>query len=257
MSDLVKGKTAIVTGSNRGIGKSIVEKLAQNGAKTIFACARKQNNEFEKDMASLSKTSSTNIVPVYFDLEDKEAMKEAVKKIRSISKNIDILVNNAGILSEYNLFYMISAEKVKKTFEVDYFAQIEFTQYIARIMQKNKSGSIIFISSIASIDAFFSSFDYAACKAAINVSALQMAKELGGQGIRVNVIAPGVIETDMIKDVDKKSKEDLLPSIYLNRYGTKEDVANTVLFMASDLSSYITGQVLRVDGGITPPRARW
>ena len=257
MSDLVKGKTAIVTGSNRGIGKSIVEKLAQNGAETIFACARKQNNEFEKDMASLSKTSSTNIVPVYFDLEDKEAMKEAVKKIRSISKNIDILVNNAGILSEYNLFYMISAEKAKKTFEVDYFAQIEFTQYIARIMQKNKSGSIIFISSIASIDAFFSSFDYAACKAAINVSALQMAKELGGQGIRVNVIAPGVIETDMIKDVDKKSKEDLLPSIYLNRYGTKEDVANTVLFMASDLSSYITGQVLRVDGGITPPRARW
>lgn len=256
MEGILKNRTAIITGSNRGIGRAIMEKFAANGA-DIFACARMKNEAFEKDIKGLEARYDVEIHPIYFDFEDKESMINAVKKIRSYKKKIDVLINNAGILSDYQLFTMISIDKVKKIFDVDFFAQMEFTQYIARLMQRNNSGSITFISSIASIDAFFSSYDYAACKAAVNVSVIQMARELGAQGIRVNAVAPGVIETDMIKDVDQSSKESLLPAIYLNRYGTKDDVANVVLFLSSDLSSYITGQIIRVDGGIAPPRARW
>ncbi len=253
---MLRGKTSIITGSNRGIGRAILGKFAEQGS-DIFACARTENPEFEEDIKDLSDKYGVEIFPIYFDFEDKESMLNAVKKIRSYNKDIDVLINNAGILSEYQLFTMISVDKVRKLFDVDYFAQMEFTQYIARLMQRKKTGSITFISSIASLDAFFSSYDYAACKAAINISVTQMARELGAQGIRVNAIAPGVIETDMIKDVDQTSKESLLPAIYLNRYGTKDDVANAVLFISSELAAYITGQIIRVDGGIAPPRARW
>lgn len=256
MDGLLKDKTAIITGSNRGIGRSILEKFVENQC-NVFACARTKNSEFESSLRKLEQKYRVEIRPVYFDLGNEAAIVDAVKQIRSYKKDIDILVNNAGVLSDYQLFTMISIEKVKKLFDVDFFAQMEFTQYIVRLMQKNKHGSIVFISSIASLDAFFSSYDYAACKAAINVSVVQLAREFGAQGIRVNAIAPGVIETEMIKDVDQSSKESLLPAIYLNRYGNKDDVANVVLFAASDLSSYVTGQIIRVDGGIAPPRARW
>ncbi len=253
---MLKGKTAIVTGSNRGIGREIVEVFAENGA-DIFACARNASCEFEEDMKKLSDKNNCNIYTVYFDLSDSNTIKKAVMDIRSKHKKIDILINNAGILSEYQRFLMMPMERVRNLFEIDYFSQMEFTQMVARNMQKNKEGSIVFISSIASIDAFFSSFDYGACKAAINLSVKQLSREMGEVGIRVNAVAPGVIETEMIKDVNKKSKESLLPAISLKRYGNKRDVANAVLFLASEMSLYITGQVLRVDGGIAPPRATW
>jgi len=256
MEAMLNKKTAIITGSNRGIGHAILEKFAANGA-NVFACARTESESFEKDIKELEAKYDVVIRPIYFDFENRESIINAVKQIRSYREKIDALINNAGILSDYQLFTMISIDQVKKIFDIDFFAQMEFTQYIARLMQRNSSGSITFISSIASLDAFFSSYDYAACKAAVNVSVVQLARELGAQGIRVNAVAPGVIETDMIKDVDQSSKESLLPSIYLNRYGTKDDVANAVLFLSSDLSSYITGQIIRVDGGIAPPRARW
>lgn len=256
MNGLLYKKTAIVTGSNRGIGRTIVETFAAHGA-SVFACSRKRTDAFVRDMEKIEARYGVKIQPVYFDFENHEEMKAAVKEIRGTKLPIDILVNNAGVLSPYQRFLMIPIENARKLFDVDYFSQMEFTQMIVRLMQRNEKGSIIYISSIASLDAFFSSFDYAACKAAVNISMCQQARELGAQGIRVNAIAPGVIETDMIKDVDQRSKQDLLPAILLGRYGTKQDVANAVLFMASDLSNYITGQILRVDGGITPPRSTW
>lgn len=256
MEGLLKNKNAIVTGSNRGIGRIIVETFAEHGA-NIFACTRRKTEEFEADMRILEEKYNVRIIPVYFDFENHEEIVSAVKEIRAMKMPIDILINNAGVLSDYQRFMMIPMEKVKKLFDVDFFAQMEFTQLIARLMQRNKSGSIVYISSIASIDTFFSSYDYAACKAAINASLKQQARELGELGIRVNGIAPGVIETDMIKDVDVESKNSLLPAIQLQRFGNSQDVANAVLFMASDLAGYITGQILRVDGGITPPRATW
>lgn len=254
--DILKGKNAIVTGANRGIGRAIVETFVQNGA-NVFACARSKNESFELDMKELESQYLCKIFPIYFDLLSHEQMVEAVKEIRSHKMKIDILINNAGVLSEYQRFLMTPLETTKKVFDIDFFAQMDFTQMIVRLMQRNRCGSIVYISSIASLDAFFSSYDYAACKAAVNIAMKQQAREFGELGIRVNAIAPGVIETDMIKNVDSESKDSLLPAIYLNRFGNKWDVASAVMFMASDLSSYVTGQILRVDGGITPPRATW
>lgn len=256
MERLLENKNAIVTGSNRGIGRAITESFAQQGA-TIFACARKKNVDFEQDMHSLEEKYECRIIPVYCDLCNSEEVKEAVKNIRREKLPIDILVNNAGILSEYQRFTMMPIENVRKLFDVDFFAQMEFTQLISRLMQRNRKGSIIYISSIASLDAFFSSYDYVSCKAAINAAMKQQARELGQSGIRVNAVAPGIIQTDMIKDSDKDNLNSILPAVMLQRFGKPMEIANVVMFLASDLASYITGQVIRVDGGTNPPRANW
>lgn len=256
MTGLLQGKNAIVTGANRGIGRAITEVFAQQGA-TVFACARKKNEAFENDMKTLEQEYGCIIIPIYFDMCNIEEMKDGVKEIRNRKLPIDILVNNAGILSEYQRFTMMPMEHVRKLFDVDFFAQMEFTQLIARLMQRNKRGSIVYISSIASLDAFFSSYDYVACKAAVNAAMKQQARELGESGIRVNVIAPGIVQTDMIKDSDEDNLKSILPAIMLARFGEKKEIANAVMFLASDLASYITGQVLRVDGGTNPPRANW
>lgn len=256
MHGLLEGKNAVITGANRGIGRATVEIFAQHGA-TIFACARDKCEAFEADMKNLEEKYNCTVFPVYFDLLDVEKVKNAVKSIRNKNVAIDILVNNAGILSTYQRFALMPIKKVKELFDVDFFAQMEFTQLMVRIMQKNKKGSIIYISSIASMDAFFSSYDYVACKAAINAAMKQQARELGESGIRVNAVAPGIVQTDMIKDSNKENLDSILPAIMLKRFGEKEEIANAVIFLASDLSSYITGQVLRVDGGTNPPRANW
>lgn len=253
---LLTGKTAIITGANRGIGRSIVEVMAQNGA-NIFACARKQNDEFEKDMYSLAEMNGIEVMPVYFELSDSQQMKDAVVQIRKRKLPIDILVNNAGILSEYKRFDMISTDEAKRLFDIDFFAQMELTQYISRLMQRNKRGSIIDISSIAGIDGFFSSYDYVACKAAVIAAVKQQARELGKYNIRVNSIAPGLVETGMIAENDQDNLNSIKPAIMLGRFGKPEEIANAVFFLASDLSSYITGQTIRVDGGTNPPRSDW
>lgn len=253
---LLDHKNAVVTGSNRGIGRAIVEAFAKQGA-TVFACARSKSTEFEADMHGLEEQYACEIIPIYFDLCDSDELKEGVKEIRARKLPIDILVNNAGILSEYESFMMMPMGKVRKLFDVDFFAQMEFTQLIARIMQKNKRGSIVYISSIASMDAFFASYDYVACKAAINAAMKQQARELGQSGIRVNVIAPGIVRTDMIENSDEYHLNSILPAIMLQRFGTRKEIADAVLFLASDLASYITGQILRVDGGTNPPKANW
>lgn len=253
---LLKGKTAIVTGANRGIGRSITDVFARNGA-DIFACARKRSDAFEKDMQSLAQANNIEVIPVYFELNNSLQIKDAVMQIRNHKRSVDILVNNAGILSEYKRFDMISMDEAKNLFDIDFFAQIELTQYISRLMQRNRKGSIIYISSIAGMDGFFSSLDYVACKAAVIAAVTQQARELGKYNIRVNSIAPGLVETGMIAENDQDNLNSIKPAIMLGRFGQAEEIANSVLFLASDLSSYITGQTIRVDGGTNPPKSDW
>lgn len=251
-------ETLIITGSNRGIGQSILLKFAEFGCKRIIACARKHTETFEYFINDIANKYGIDISPVYFDLSSQEETKSAVKQIRQLIdfKNV-VLVNCAGCLSEHLRFNMQPIENSKRLFEVDYWGQVYFTQLLSRHMQKHRNGNIIFISSISSFEGFFSSFDYCAAKAAINVTVKQMARELGRLNIRVNAVAPGLIETDMIKSSSQESFDLIKQGIMLGRLGKKEEVANTVAFLASNLATYITGQIVRCDGGTTPPKADW
>jgi len=245
---LLKGKNAIVTGCARGIGSSIVEVLAENGA-NVWACARKQTPEFENFLESLSSKYDVVIKPIYFDLSDKDQMKIAVKTIMSEKISVDILVNNAGIT--YNaLFQMSTIDKIQEVFDVNFISPFLFTQYIVKLMLKNKSGSIINISSSAALDGNSGRAVYGASKAALLCATKSLAAELGDQGIRANVIAPGITKTDMLSSMTEEVINETVMNTDMKRHGEPTDIANTVLFLASDLSSYITGQVIRVDGGM-------
>ncbi len=242
---LLKGKTAIITGCNRGIGKAILEKFAENGA-NIFACARKDYPEFVENINALAEKYSVEITPIYFDMTDEDAMKNAVMSIRKSRRNIDILVNNAGILADFNLFQMTPVENMRKVFEVNFFAQMKLTQYISRLM---KNGSIIFISSVVALDGSPGQIGYVGSKSALIGATKTLSIELGQFNIRVNAVAPGIIETDMGDELNQELAQDIIERSALKRRGTPIEVANTVLFLASDLSNYITGQYIRVDGG--------
>tara|TARA_Y100000590_G_C15727847_1_gene1015902 strand:- start:2695 stop:3447 length:753 start_codon:yes stop_codon:yes gene_type:complete len=248
-SYLLKSKTALITGCNRGIGKSILEKFAENGANCI-ACIRKPNPEFENFCNNLSKKNNVKINIVAFDLLNHNEIIGVIKKIFSITKEIDILVNNAGILFNA-LFQMTSEKKLKEMFQINFFSQMHLTQLVSREMVKNKKGNIIFISSTSAERNDMGRFAYSSTKAAISSAARVLAKELGNYKIRVNAICPGLTDTDMSKE---NTREDFLKEeinkISLKRMAEPNEIANVAVFLASDLSSYITGQNIVVDGGV-------
>ena len=255
---MLKGKNSIITGANRGIGAEILKIFAQNSiGGTIFACARKQNTEFEDNLKKLEEEYELRVIPVYFDLSEKEQINSALKEIKSYNVKIDTLVNNAGINTPYRRFQMIPIDDYRKAMESNVWGHMMLTQFVSRLMMKHKSGSIVNISSIAGTDGFYASCDYVASKATIKGITVQQARELGEFGIRVNAVAPGVTQTNMIEGNNDEMLKDLLPSIMLGRFGKPEEIANAALFLASDLSSYITGQEIRVDGGSSAPRAMW
>lgn len=246
---LLKNKTAIVTGCNKGIGKSVLEIFAQNHAK-IFACVRFIDEQFLKNVDQLKKRFQVEITPIEFDFKNEEQLKNAAKKIIENSNSIDILINNAGII-QTSLFQMTSLKDIKEIFEVNFFNQTIFTQLIIKSMVKKKSGSIIYISSSSAIDGNIGRNAYASSKAAINSQAKVLSRELGAHNVRVNVIAPGLTDTDMMsKNTPKDIKENVIANTSLKRIGKPEEIANTALFLASDMSNYLTGQIIRVDGGM-------
>ena len=246
---LLKNKSAVITGCNRGIGKKILEVFSSNGA-DIFACVRTIDKKFTSEINELVDKFHNNITPIELDLEDIDKTKSAAKNILNTSSNIEILVNNAGIV-ENSIFQMTKLESIKKIFDVNFFSQMVFTQLILKSLVKNKKGSIVYISSTSALDGNIGRNAYSSSKAAIISQAKTLSRELGKSQIRVNVIAPGLTKTDM---ADKNSPDNVFKEIISNsslkRVGETEDVANTALFLASDLSSYITGQTIRVDGGM-------
>ncbi len=246
---LLKGKTAIVTGCNRGIGKAILKVFAKNGA-NIWACVREQDDGFTDYIENLTKDTGVTISPLYFDLAYVEQVKVGVKTIMSAKQSVDILVNNAGIIHT-SLFQMTPVDKMKEVFEINFFSQMLLTQYISKIMTRQKSGSIVNISSSAAIEGNEGRTAYGASKAAMICSTKVMAKELAQHNIRVNAIAPGLTETDMMREsTPEDALETTLQRTCMKRVGRPEEIANAVLFLSSELSTYITGQVLRVDGGM-------
>lgn len=245
---LLNGKNAIVTGTSRGIGHKIVEVFASNGA-NVWACARKQTEEMDAYCKELSEKYGVEVKPVYFELTDRIAMKEAFKSIMAEKKPIDILVNNAGIT--YNaLFQMSNEEKINESFDINFTSPYLFSQYVIKLMLRAGQGSVVNISSTAAIDGNSGRSIYGATKASVWCASKSMAEELGPKGIRVNCIAPGITQTDMLSSMTEEVINETVMATDSQRAGTPEDIANAALFLASDLSSYITGQILRVDGGM-------
>lgn len=246
---LLKNKTAIITGCNKGIGKEILKIFSENGAK-VFACVRVIDEKFTAEITKLKNKNNSEIIPISFDLLNEDQIKDAAKKILLLSEKIDILVNNAGAI-ETALFQMTSSKKLKEIFEVNFFSQITLTQFILKSMIKNKSGSIINISSISGLDANVGRSAYSASKSALISQSKVLSREVGGYNVRVNCIAPGLVNTDMLnKNTSSEIIEKMIQNISLRRIANPIDIANVVLFLSSDLSKYITGQVIRVDGGI-------
>lgn len=246
---LLKGKTAIVTGSNRGIGKAILIKFAMEGA-NVFAHARKKNETFEMECSDVATKYGVNIYPIYFDATNSEEMKSAVKDITSITKEIDILVNNMGIVKTVSLFQMTKMQDIKDEFDVNFFAQMEFTQYISRLMVRRKMGSIVNISSCAGLDGNTGMLQYVSSKAAMIGATKRLAIELGVSNIRVNSVAPGLTDTDMGNQMREDLEQETLNHLVFKRKAKPEEIADAVLFLASDMSTFITGQTIRVDGGM-------
>jgi len=246
---LLKSNTAVVTGCNKGIGKKILEVFSANGA-TVFACVRNIDEEFKSFLNELKQKFNNQIIPIQFDLNDEKKIKEAANSILTSNKSIDILVNNAATIHT-SIFQMTSVKKLKELFEVNFFSQTIFTQYILKSMIKNKRGSIVYISSSSALDGNEGRSAYSSAKAAIIAQAKVLSRELGVHNIRVNSIAPGLTNTDMMKKNHKDEiVNEMVSRISLRRIANPEEIANVVLLLSSDLTSYITGQVIRADGGM-------
>jgi 3-oxoacyl-[acyl-carrier protein] reductase len=245
---LLKGKNAVITGCLKGIGRASMDIFAQSGA-NVWACCQRPDAGFANHIKELAESTGVEISPVYFDLQDYDAVKSGMKQIIMAKRPVDVLVNIAGMT--YNaLFHMTPIEKMKEVFDVDFFSQMLITQQITKLMVRQKSGSVINVASIAGLDGNPGQIAYSAAKAALIGATKTLAAELGTQGIRVNAVAPGVVQTDMTASLPKEKFDELLRSCKLKRAGMPEEVARAMLFLASDLSSYMTGQVMRVDGGM-------
>lgn len=248
MQKILEGKNIIITGTSRGMGRAMLEVFAENGA-NIWAHARVYTNEFEELCKSIEQKHRVEIHPLCFDLTDYGAMKNAIKSIMITKIPVDALINNAGIT--YNaLFQMSSLDEVRRQMEVNYFAPYALSQYVSKLMLKNKKGSIVNITSTAAMDGNLGKTAYGASKAALIAMTKSIAAEMGKDGIRANCIAPGITDTDMLLTMPEHVVEETISSVALRRAGLPVDIAHVAAFLASDCSSYITGQTIRVDGGM-------
>lgn len=245
---MLSNKNVIITGTNRGIGKAMLDAFAENGA-SIWAHARIETPEFISLTEEIAKRNHVEIRPVFFDLTDYDAMKRAIKNIRDSRIPVDALINNAGIT--YNALFQMSTEtNLRQQFEVNFFSVFIFTQYVSKLMARQKYGNIVNITSSSAIDGNPGKSVYGASKAAMICMTKSIAAELGESGIRANCIAPGITETDMLATMPESVVLEAKTNADLRRGGQPSEIANAAVFLASDLSSYITGQVVRVDGGI-------
>ncbi|MEG2892645.1 MAG: SDR family NAD(P)-dependent oxidoreductase [Clostridium sp.] len=246
---MLESKTALVTGCNRGIGKEVIRVFAENNIKTIFAHARKSSKEFTDYIQYLENEYKVEVIPIYFDLKDSEAMKNEIKKIFSMKVNIDILVNNAGI-AHGGLIQMTPISKIKDVFDVNFFSVVELTQLVVKIMKKYGSGSVINIASISGIDLKVGNCAYGTSKAALIAFTKTASSELSSLGIRVNAICPGLTDTDMAKLMETRAEEEMIKESSMKRLGNPQEIADLVCFLGSEKASFINGQAIRVDGGL-------
>ena len=245
--DILKGKKALVTGSSRGIGLKITETFLSEGAEVWGMCTHESKGKAATE--ALAAEHGTAYHEFYADASDADALKAGVEAVLKEAGGFDILVNNAGITRD-TLSFRMAKEDWDSVIAVNLTAAFIVCQIVSFDMVHKRTGSIINMSSIAGVHGNPGQVNYSASKGGLIAMSKSLAKECGGRGVRVNCIAPGFIETDMTQAVKEDVRKGWIEGIPLKRAGKPEDVANAALFLASDLSSYITGQVIGVDGGM-------
>ncbi|MEZ0006540.1 3-oxoacyl-[acyl-carrier-protein] reductase [Flavobacterium sp. 28YEA47A] len=244
---LLEGKTAIITGASRGIGRGIAEVFAKHGANVAFTYS--SSAEAAKILEDELIALGVKAKGYQSNAADFNEAQKLVDDVIATFGNIDILINNAGITKD-NLLMRISEEDFDKVIEVNLKSVFNMTKAVQKTMLKNRAGSIINMSSVVGVKGNAGQTNYAASKAGVIGFTKSVALELGSRNIRCNAIAPGFIETEMTGKLNEDVVQGWRDAIPLKRGGTTEDVANACLFLASDMSAYITGQVMNVDGGM-------
>ncbi len=247
MSGLLN-KNVLLTGCCGGMGRAMVKAFAEQKA-NIWACDINISDDFAEFVSQISQNNGVTIETFSVNLTDYDAVKNMVMKIRSNKRPVDVLINNAGILKEA-LLQMSSMDMARQLFEVNFFAVFYLTQLVSKLMiRQPQGGSIINMSSMAALDGVEGETLYGASKAAVYSMTKSLAKELGHYNIRANCLAPGITQTPLIKDMSEDVLQKDQNNTYLNRLGKPEEIADAAVFLASDASRYITGQIIRVDGG--------
>jgi 3-oxoacyl-[acyl-carrier protein] reductase len=244
---LLEGKTAIITGGSRGIGKSIVEIFAKHGANVAFTYS--SSVESAKAIAAEVSKEGVKVKCYKSDASNFDNAQNLAAAVHKEFGSIDILINNAGITKD-NLLMRMSEEDFDRVIQVNLKSVFNMTKAVQRVMLKQRKGSIINMSSVIGLKGNAGQSNYAASKAGVIGFTKSMAIELGSRNIRSNAIAPGFIVTEMTENLGEETIKKYYETIPLKRGGTPEEVANTCVFLASDMSAYITGQVLNVDGGM-------
>ncbi len=244
---LLEGKVALVTGGTRGIGKGICALFAQEGATVVFTYLSSEDKA--NALATALSSNGVEVLAIKSDAANFEQTEALINQIVEKYGQLDVVVNNAGITRD-NLLMRMKEEDWDAVIDTNLKSVFNITKAVQRIMLKQRSGSIINISSIVGVQGNAGQSNYAASKAGIIGFSKSIAKELGSRNIRCNVITPGFIETEMTETLDEKVVEEWRKSIPLKRGGSPEDVANAAVFLASDLSAYVTGQTISVCGGM-------
>lgn len=242
---LLSDKVCLITGTSRGIGAETVRRFADEGA-IVYANAKTLGCIDIRTM-EWEKAYNAKIIPLYFDVTDEKSAKQAIMQIKKEQGRLDVLVNNAGVMRDA-LIGMINDELMEEIFSVNVYAVINMLQLASKLMNRQQGGSIINLSSIVGVEGNAGQLVYSASKGAVISLTKTAAKELASKNIRVNAIAPGMIDTDMFRSIGEEKISHHLSHIKMGRLGSTTDVANAIVFLASDLSTYVTGQVLGVDG---------
>ncbi len=245
----LKGKKAIVTGGSRGIGKEIVMSFLREGASVYFIDLIPSEHLKEMEEAAGSSGSGGEVVWKKADVSNEEEITRVIEEIITASGGIDILVNNAGITRD-GLIFRMSLENWEKVLTINLTSAFLISRIMARHMIKRRTGSIINMASVIGLGGNAGQSNYSASKAGLIGLTKSLSKEVGSRSVRVNAVAPGYIDTEMTKALPEKAKEAFLTRISMGRAGSPGEVADVVTYLASDRSSYITGHVLRVDGGM-------
>jgi len=243
----LKNKVAFVTGSTKGIGWATAQLLASLGA--TVAINGRSGSAVEQCAAEIRERHGVTCLALPGDVSQLPVIRQVYREIFDQCKRLDILVNNAGIL-ENAVIGMISEEMIHRTFAINTVAVIHHVQEASRLMGRHRSGSIVNLGSIVGVAGAEGQLVYSASKSALIGITRSAAKELGPKGIRVNAVAPGIIRTDLLSALPPEKIESVRGSIRLGRLGEPADVAHTIVFLCSDYASYVTGQVLGVDGGM-------